>query len=304
MMGISRLGFVQVRVTDLEEAKRHYIESVGLEKTEEKDGKVYLKGWDEWDHHSVVVEEGGAGLVKMAFKVDQAEDLAELERRIEAYGLKVDRVHRHEDHAVGDGIKTTLPSGHVVQLYHEAEVVGTRTGQLNPDPWPDELRGMGAPRLDHLLVSAEDPHEFTRFFTDVLDFKISEKVVPQAGSDQILAAWLFRTNTPHDVAVIPGPNGKLHHFAFYLDNWNELLKAGDVMSKHRIPIDVGPTRHGITRGQTIYFFDPAGNRNEVFSGGYITYRDFPCITWTADQLGTGIFYHNRELNERFTSVLT
>jgi len=26
----------------------------------------------------------------------------------------------------------------------------------------------------------------------------------------------------------------------------------------------GPTRHGITRGQTIYFFDPSGNRNESF----------------------------------------
>jgi catechol 2,3-dioxygenase len=30
-----------------------------------------------------------------------------------------------------------------------------------------------------------------------------------------------------------------------------------------------PARHGITRGTTIYFFDPAGNRNEVFAGlGY------------------------------------
>ncbi|MCY0909983.1 MAG: VOC family protein, partial [Sulfobacillus thermotolerans] len=251
-----------------------------------------------------VLEPGGAGLIKMAFKVDSADDLPVLEKRIEAYGLPVRRVHYHEDVGIGDGIQATLPSGHVIQLYHEAEIVGTRTGRLNPDPWPDNARGMAAPRLDHLLVTAEDPHLFANFFTDVLDFKISEKVTPNEGSDQILAAWLFRTNTPHDVAVIPGPNGKLHHFAFYLDNWYDLLKAGDVMSKNKINIDVGPTRHGITRGETIYFFDPAGNRNEVFSGGYITYRDFPCITWTADQLGTGIFYHNRELNERFTSVLS
>ena len=37
-----------------------------------------------------------------------------------------------------------------------------------------------------------------------------------------------------------------------------------------IDIDIGPTRHGITRGHTIYFFDPVGNRNEVFTGGYKT----------------------------------
>lgn len=303
-MGVSRLGFVQVRVSDMTAAKSHYIDAMGLDKTEEKDGRVYLKGWDEWDHHSLVLESGGAGLVKMAFKVDAPEDLRILEKRIEDYGLTVHRVHYHEDVGIGDGIQATLPSGHIIQLYYEAEMVGTRTGQLNPDPWPDNTRGMAAPRLDHLLVTAEDPNEFANFFTNVLNFKISEKVTPTQDSEQILAAWLFRTNTPHDVAVIPGPNGKLHHFAFYLDNWYDLLKAGDVMSKNKINIDVGPTRHGITRGETIYFFDPAGNRNEVFSGGYITYRDFPCITWTADQLGTGIFYHNRELNERFTSVLS
>jgi catechol 2,3-dioxygenase len=154
------------------------------------------------------------------------------------------------------------------------------------------------------LVTAENPGQFTEFFTKVLDFKISERVVPQAGSDEILGAWLYRTNTPHDIAVIPGPNGKLHHFAFWLDNWQDVLRAGDIMAKTGIPVDIGPTRHGITRGTTIYFFDPAGNRNEVFSGGYITYPDFPCITWTADELGKGIFYIQRELNDRFTTVLT
>jgi hypothetical protein len=46
-----------------------------------------------------------------------------------------------------------------------------------------------------------------------------------------------------------------------------------------------PARHH--QGEAIYFFDPSGNRNEVFSGG--------C---------KGIFYIQRELNERFTTVLT
>jgi catechol 2,3-dioxygenase-like lactoylglutathione lyase family enzyme len=64
------------------------------------------------------------------------------------------------------------------------------------------------------------------------------------------------------------------------------------------------TRHGITRGTTIYFFGPNGNRNEVFSGGYMTYPDFPCITWTADQIGKAIFYIQQEVNERFNTYVT
>ncbi|MDP1340903.1 VOC family protein, partial [Klebsiella variicola] len=69
-------------------------------------------------------------------------------------------------------------------------------------------------------------------------------------------------------------------------------------------IDIGPTRHGITHGQTIYFFDPSGNRNEVFCGGDYFYPDHEPITWDADMLGKAIFYHDRQLNERFLTALT
>jgi hypothetical protein len=68
--------------------------------------------------------------------------------------------------------------------------------------------------------------------------------------------------------------------------------------------DVRSTWNGITRGETIYFFDPAGNRNEVFAGGNEAVPDRPTVTWTVDQLGKGIFYIDRELNERFITVLT
>jgi catechol 2,3-dioxygenase len=104
--------------------------------------------------------------------------------------------------------------------------------------------------------------------------------------------------------VLAGPQGKLHHFAFRLGDWTEVGRAADLFSMDDVPIDVGPTRHGITRGQTVYFFDPSGNRNEVFAGGYLAYPDRPMNVWTPDALGKGVFYHARELNDAFTSVLT
>ena len=72
----------------------------------------------------------------------------------------------------------------------------------------------------------------------------------------------------------------------------------------RFSVDIGPTRHGITRGQTIYFFDPSGNRNEVFSGGYTYYPDIPTRTWDEKEIGKGIFYYERQLNDAFLSVVT
>jgi catechol 2,3-dioxygenase len=60
-MGVMRMGYVHVRVTDLEESRSHYGETLGMKLVHEEPGKLYYKGWDEFDHHSVVLEEGGVG---------------------------------------------------------------------------------------------------------------------------------------------------------------------------------------------------------------------------------------------------
>lgn len=303
-MGVMRLGYVHARVTDLAAARSHYGETLGMKLVHEEKDRLYYKAWDEYDHHSVVLDTGGVGLVKLGYKCESADDIAEIENRVHRFGAVSERMSKGENLTVGDGLRVVLPSEHVLELYADIECTGTETGTLNPDPFPRHLVGVGVPRLDHALVTCEDPATLERFFADCLNFHTSERVVTELDGGDVLGSWMFCSNTPHDIAFIKGPNGKLHHFAYYLTDWNEILRAGDIFAMDDVPVDVGPTRHGITRGETIYFFDPAGNRNEVFSSGYITYPDFPTITWTADQLAKGIFYVSRELNERFTTVLT
>ena len=303
-MAIMRLGYVHTRVTDLAEAKSHYVNTMGLYPVQEEPDRLLLKGWDEWDHHSVVLEEGGVGLVKLGYKVEHEADLDGFESRARMFGCRVERMSKGDNPEVSDGIRIFTPSEHVLELYHDMTMVGTEVGTHNPEAFPRHLVGVGVPRIDHALIASEDPALVERFFTECLDFNVAERVVTEPDGGDVIGSWLFCTNTPHDIAVINGPNGKLHHFAYYLTDWSDILHAGDLFAMDDVAVDTGPTRHGITRGTTIYFFDPAGNRNEVFSGGYMTYPDFPTITWTADQLAKGIFYVGRELNERFTSVLT
>ncbi len=303
-MSIMRLGYVHVRVTDMEAARRHYSDTMGQKVVAEEPGKLYLKCWDEYDHHSVVLEEGGVGLVKLGYKVSRAEDLEQYEKALSAFGVTVERMSKGENLAVGDGIRFTSPSEHTFELYHEIEYLGTETGILNPESWPRDLRGVGAPRVDHALITAEDVETMERLFTEVFDWNVSERVIDNPADPMLIGTWMYCGMKVHDLAVIKGPQGKLHHFAYALEDWNAILKAGDLFAMDDVSVDIGPTRHGITRGTTIYFFDPSGNRNEVFAGGYPVYKDFPTITWTTDQLGKGIFYIQRELNDRFTTVLT
>lgn len=304
-MPVMRLGYVHPRATDIDQAREHYGDTLGMRLVAEHDGALYVKAWDEYDHHSVVVEPGGVGLVKLGYKVSRSDDLDRYEHRAQRFGCLTERMSRGDNLAVGDGVRIVLPSEHVMELYHEVEQVGTEVGTLNPAPFPRHLVGVGVPRIDHAAITTEDPRTLERYFAEVLDFRPAERLVTEPGDDEeLLGSWMFCSNTPHDIAFLQGPNGKLHHFAYLLEDWTAIRRAGDLFTMDDVSVDVGPTRHGITRGQTIYFFDPAGNRNEVFSGGYLTYPDFPTITWTADKLAQGIFYIGQEMKESFTSVVT
>ncbi|WP_243290928.1 catechol 2,3-dioxygenase [Bacillus sp. FJAT-47783] len=304
MSSIMRIGRLELRVMDLEESVKYYTDIIGLEETGRDGERVYLKAWDEYDHHSIILQKSdSAGMDHMAFKVKDIYELEKLEYKIEQFGCELTRVPNQTRLAEGQSIRFKIPTGHEMELYAEIEQVGTGTGHVNPHPWPDGLKGIAPHRLDHALLTGDDLESATRFFTEVLDFHQTERIVTVDG-EVMLGSFLAATNKAHDIAFVKGPDAKFHHAGFYVDNWYEVLKAADILTKNEVPVEVTPTRHGITRGQTIYFFDPSGNRNEAFASGYISYSDFPTITWTEDKIGTGIFYHRREMLESFSKALT
>lgn len=286
MSGIMRLGNVEVQVNDLDKASHFYGQILGLQEVKRTKEKLYLKCWDEYDHHSVVLKKAdGLGLVKIGWKVEREEDLAELEKKIEAFGVKAKRISRNEELAIGEAVSFTAPSGQTMMLYHEIEQVGR--GVSMPDIQPQNIPGIAPPHLDHLVIAAEDVDETARFLTTALGFRISEKALDPEGHS--FFSFLFIHGKPHDVAIAKGPSGKFHHFAFYLDDWTKVGRAAEILGDNKIQLDVPPSKHGITRGTTTYFRDPAGNRLETFAGGYLTYPDFPTIVWPFEHLQRALF---------------
>lgn len=302
-MGVLRLSHVDITAPDLELAVAYYTEVLGLDITERTEDRVFLKCWDERDHHCLAIREAPrVGIDRFAFKVDGPDDLEHFEARAAAAGAAVERVSAGEEVGQGESIRFELPSGHELELIGEVEKVGGRLPLLNPPPIVPDLIGIAPPRIDHILVHAEEVPEAARFFQEVLDFRLTEQLLDGGGHQTI--AFLERSAKPHDIAFVQGPNGALHHFAFWLDDWDHVRRAADLLAYHGVTIDVGPTRHGLTRGNTIYFFDPMGTRNEVFSGGYRPDPDFPTITWTEDRAGRAVFYYEGVMNHRFATVHT
>ncbi|PIE11282.1 MAG: catechol 2,3-dioxygenase [Rhodobacterales bacterium] len=302
--GLLRPGLAQIRVLDMEAALKHYVDHVGLHLvSKEADGRVYLKGYDEFDRHSLVLREAEeAGIDFFAFKSLDEDSLQAYRQRVIDYGLEVDEVPAGDMPGIGKRYGFTIATGHRIEIYTEAALSDNGPMTRNPEIWREAPTGMKATRLDHCLLYGPNIPEVQKFFTTALDFSVPETV---ESPDGVIATWMTVSNKAHDIAFVDHPEpGKLHHIAFFLETWEDVLHAADIMGRYEISLDIGPTRHGITRGQTIYFFDPSGNRNEVFCGGYTYYPDNPQRVWDVDNLGKGIFYHNRALNDRFLSVVT
>ena len=100
----------------------------------------------------------------------------------------------------------------------------------------------------------------------MLDFRLTEQILGDDGHQ--LATWLEVSHASHDIALVTGPNGGLHHFAFWLSTTGTSCATPPTSSPTTA---CRSSRPDPPRGHArvlLYFFDPLGNRNEVFTGGY------------------------------------
>jgi catechol 2,3-dioxygenase len=292
---------------DLEEAVRFYRDVMGLiEVGRDAQGRAYFKAWDERDHNSLILRQADrAGIDHFAFRVANKETLERLDSDLRAYGLKTERVPAGEMLGTGERVRFEIPTGHVIELFAEKLHTAAPERLLNPTPWTAQSeKGIAPLRMDHCLMYGPDLDGVIDIFTNVLGFYMPEWVETDEDGTKI-AVWLSCSIKAHDVAFVRHPDpGKLHHVSFLLESWEKVLRAGDICSMNKVPLDIGPTRHGITRGTTIYAFDPSGNRFETYCGGYQCYPDWEPIRWKLSELGSGLDYPQRKLHESFLTVVT
>ncbi|MDR2670568.1 MAG: catechol 2,3-dioxygenase [Oscillospiraceae bacterium] len=301
-----RPGLVQLRVLDLDKTLNFYTNVLGLDEVgRTADGRVLLKAYDEFDHHSVVLRLADeAGLDFVSFKVGSAEELERIKAATVAFGYAVEEVPANTDQpGFGKRYGFTISTGHRFEIYSEVALAEKGPQLRNPDIWTTPPRGMRAQRMDHFLLYGPNIAEAERFCREVFGMFVPE--VCNLPDGNRLASWITSSNKPHDLAFVEYPKpGKLHHLGFYLQDWSEVGNAADWIAINRLKLDIGPTRHAITRGLSIYFWEPSGNRIEVYAGGYTAYPDNPQRVWDADQLGRGLFYYSGEVIPSFLEIVT
>lgn len=101
----------------------------------------------------------------------------------------------------------------------------------------------------------------------------------------LIASWLSVTAQVHDIAIgvsADEQTGRLHHVAFNIENFHDLLISADQMRDLDIKWGAGPGKHGIGQAMYLYVHDPgSGHRIELYSGGYLIFDpDWQALEWT------------------------
>lgn len=124
--------------------------------------------------------------------------------------------------------------------------------------------GVHPRKLGHVVIGSTDEESSTKFFTEGLGFKVSDRV-------PFLAAFMRCSTDHHNVLVQKAPVSYLHHTSWQVEDVDEVGRGAAAM------LEKDPARHvwGLGRhyvGSNFFWYlkDPAGNFSEYYS-------DIDCI---------------------------
>ncbi len=271
---ILRAASMEVVVTDLAAARHFYVDVLGLVVTQEDADAIYLRTFEDFLHHNLVLRAGPvAAIAALSYRVRAPQDL---DRAVAFYRELGCRVERRADGfvaGIGDSVRVQDPLGFPLEFFHDVQHVERLA-------WRYDLQGPGAlVRIDHFNQVTPDVPRGVRHLQD-LGFRVTEDIQDDAGTTY--AAWLRRKPTVHDTALTGGAGPRLHHVAFATHSTHNIVSICDKLGALRLSdrIERGPGRHGVSNAFYLYLRDPDGHRVEIYTQDYYTGDpDNPVVTW-------------------------
>lgn len=271
---ILRCAYMEIVVTDLEESRRFYVDTLGLVVTEENDEEIYLRTYEEFIHHNLVLRQGPeAAVAAFSFRVRSPEDVDRAEEWYAARGCRVERRRDGFVKGIGDSVRVEDPLGFPYEFFHDVEHVDRLA-------WDYQLHIPGAlVRLDHFNQITPDVPAAVGYLED-LGFRVTEDISDSDGV--VYAAWMRRKPTVHDTAMTGGAGPRMHHIAFATHEKHNIIAICDKLGALRESdrIERGPGRHDVSNAFYLYLRDPDGHRVEIYTQDYYTGDpDNPRVSW-------------------------
>ncbi len=286
---VLRCAYAELLVTDLAASEHFYVDLLGLVVSHRTDDALYLRGWEERSHHSLVLREAPlAACGRLAFRVRAPEDLDAVVVEFEGRGCVVREVAGAEP-GMGRAVRVWDPFGFPLEFFSEMSQFETQLQRF------DIQRGAPIMRLDHFNIHSPDCERTMAFWLE-LGFRPTEYISTDGDDERITGGWLARKPTVHDIALTAGAGPRLHHLGLYVAEPAGVLRACDQLGgAHRTDaIERGPGRHGVSNAFFVYLRDPDGHRIELYACDYYTGDpDHRPLRWSVNDPRCRSFYGTR-----------
>jgi catechol 2,3-dioxygenase len=274
---IVRAAHSELLVTDLDASSAWYVDVLGLVVTERTADAIYLRGWEERHHHSLVLRRAETPAIgRLGLRVAGEEELDRAEAHLRGRGIET----RWEQEQLGQGrtLRFQDPLGFPIDLFYAMDRAESRMQHF------DQQRGAPILRFDHLNLHVPEIEAALGFWLE-LGFRCSEYIATDGPDARVTGAWIRRKPTVHDIAFTAGRGPRLHHTGLYVGEPAGILRACDQLAAagYASSIERGPGRHGVSNAFFVYLRDPDGHRIELYSCDYYTGdSDLEPIRWSLD----------------------
>jgi len=116
---ILRCAYMDIVVTDLAKSREFYVDILGLVVTEESDTEIYLRSFEEFIHHNLVLRLGPvAAVAAFSYRVRSPEDVDLAEAYYQELGCRTERRTEGFVKGIGDSVRVEDPLGFPYEFFY------------------------------------------------------------------------------------------------------------------------------------------------------------------------------------------
>jgi len=279
MTGITQLGYVGFRVSDLAAWRMVASEIAGFEVVE---GEATYLRVDERHHRIALYPDKTDALAYAGWEAANAADFAALTARVRAAGVAVTQGTRAEcdERRVADLVKFRDPNGFPLELYHgpHAAPCAFKPGR------PVSGFKTGAQGLGHIVLRCADRDAAVTFYCDTLGMRITDTA--ELANSNMQATFLHCNARHHSLALTtaaPGTAGQVSHLMVEANVMEDVGRAYDLCQAKGVPIWLTLGQHTNDRMLSFYMRSPSGFALELGYGAI----EVDDATWQTAHWQTG-----------------
>ena len=247
MIRYSKLGYVELNVSDLERAHDYYEKMVGLEYGGEgSQGELRFRCTD--DPYSVVLHKSDVpGFKRVGWMLESEAQFDVLYQRLTQENVPYEDISDEECEArvLGRACRIVEPYTKAVFEFY------ILPKSYQPKPWQPTLAKIQ--RLGHIALWSPEKVESTRFLNEVLNFKYSDSI-----GSAVTFLRCFPNPYHHGIGIAKANRYGMHHLNFMVSEIDDVGAGFHRFNANDVPIMKGIGRHPASGSVFLYYLDPDG----------------------------------------------